>query len=69
MEMGISHRILLNTIKGLTMTAKEKICVLGYADAKDDINNIRNMVDDLVYFWSLDENLINEFDSEILKIM
>ena len=52
------------TIQGLTFTALEKKCVLG-DDAKEDIAKIRAMVEDLVYFWDLDERYIEQFDMDI----
>lgn len=53
------------TLKGLLATAKEKICVLGEDDAKEDLKKIREVYEDLVLFWGLDEELIDEFDEKI----
>ena len=48
---------LKRTIDGLIATAREKICVLGYEDAQNDIENIKKVYDDIVGFWCLDDNL------------
>lgn len=53
------------TLKGLIATAKEKVLVLGEEDAKDDLKRLREVYEDLVLFWGLDEELIDEFDEKI----
>lgn len=62
--MDKNQSFIRTTIRGLTFTALEKKCVLG-DDAKDDIVKIRAMVEDLVYFWDLDERYIEQFDMDI----
>ena len=62
--MDKNQSLIQNTIRGLTFTALEKKCVLG-DDAKEDIVKIRAMVEDLVYFWDLDERYIEQFDMDI----
>lgn len=52
------------TLKGLIATAKEKICVLG-EDAKEDLKKLREIYEELVEFWGLDEELIEEFDERV----
>ncbi len=37
---------------GLMETMVEKVCVLGFEDAKPDLSKIMNMVKDLEYFWN-----------------
>lgn len=39
-------------MEGLLMTAVEKICVLGFEDAKEDVGKIVNMVEELEAFWN-----------------
>ncbi|MFL0194841.1 hypothetical protein ACJDU8_04525 [Clostridium sp. WILCCON 0269] len=53
------------TLKGLLTTAKEKICVLGEEGAKEDLKSIRNLYEELIIFWGLDEKFIDEFDEKI----
>lgn len=57
--------LIKETLKGLLATVKEKICVLGEEDAKEDLKKLREVYEDLILFWGLDEELINEFDEEI----
>lgn len=57
--------LIKETLKGLLATAKEKICVLGEEDAKEDLKKLREVYEDLVLFWGLDEKLIDEFDEKI----
>jgi len=59
---------LAKTVEGLTCTAVEKICVLGNTDAQADIHKLREVVEDLVAFWDLDEKLLNEFDKQVAEI-
>lgn len=62
--MDKNQSLICTTVRGLTVTALEKKCVLG-DDAKEDIAKIRAMVEDLVYFWDLDERYIEQFDMDI----
>lgn len=57
--------LIRKTLKGLEATAIEKITVLGVEGARDDLERIKNMVDELVCFWELDESLIDEYDVEV----
>jgi hypothetical protein len=54
------------TLEGLIFTAKEKQCVLG-DDAKEDINKLKEVYEELVMFWDLDESLIDEFEAVIIS--
>lgn len=56
--------LIKTTLQGLIFTAKEKVCVLG-EDANEDVNQIREMYEELVRFWDLDEKYIDEFDMEV----
>lgn len=47
--------LIKETLKGLIVTAKEKTCVIGEEDAKEDLKKLRE-----VY-----EELIDEFDEKI----
>ena len=44
-------------MEGLITTAVEKISVLGWEDAKEDVQKIVEMVDDLEMFWDSDGEL------------
>lgn len=57
--------LIKEALKGILATAVEKICVLGEEDAKDDLKKLRQVYEDLVLFWGLDEELIEEFDEKI----
>lgn len=65
MEVQAMKEFLIKTtLQGLIFTAKEKVCVLG-EDANEDVNQIREMYEELVRFWDLDEKYIDEFDMEV----
>ena len=57
--------LIKETLKGLLVTAKEKICVLGEEDAKEDLKKLKEVYEELIMFWGLDEELIDEFDEKI----
>ena len=57
--------LIKETLKGLIATAKEKVFVLGEEDAKEELKKLREVYEDLVLFWGLDEELIDEFDEKI----
>ena len=57
--------LIKETLQGLLATAVEKVCVLGEEDAKEDLKKLREVYEDLVLFWGLDEELIEEFDERI----
>ena len=44
-------------MQGLMATAKEKVYVAGFEDAKDDLNKIGDMIEDLEMFWNGDQKL------------
>lgn len=60
-----SRKIIEQTLKGLELTAVRKINMFGTKAAQDDLDRIKDMVDELVCFWELDENLIDEYDEKI----
>ena len=60
-----NENLILETLKGLLATAIEKVCVLGVEDAQDDLKRLREIYEDLVLFWGLDEDLIDVFDEKI----
>ena len=60
-----TENVIRETLKGLLATAIEKVCVLGNEDAQEDLKKISVVYEDLVLFWGLDEDLINEFDEQI----
>ena len=60
-----TENLIRETLEGLLATAIEKICVLGVEDAEADIKQIREMYEELVHFWDLDERLIDEFDKKV----
>lgn len=57
--------LIKETLQGLLATAVEKVCVLGEEDAKEDLKKLREVYEDLILFWGLDEELIDEFDEKI----
>jgi hypothetical protein len=44
-------------MEGLIATAVEKICVLGWEDAKEGVEKLVDLVEDLEMFWDSDGNL------------
>lgn len=60
-----TENLIRETLKGLLATAIEKVCVLGEEDAQEDLKRMKVVYDDLILFWGLDEDLINEFDENI----
>ena len=59
------ENLIRETLKGLIATAIEKVCVLGEEDAQMDLKRFRIVYEDLVLFWGLDEDLIDEFDEKV----
>ena len=62
MEM---HRIIRYTLMGLEATAREKIVVLGVEDSKDDLKQLRDMAEELINFWNMDERYLDKYDKEL----
>jgi len=60
-----TENLIQETLKGLLATAIEKVCVLGEEDAHEDLKRLREVYEDLVLFWGLDEDLIDEFDEKV----
>ncbi|KGM99571.1 hypothetical protein IRP63_08810 [Clostridium botulinum] len=60
----MNRKLLETTLKGLLFTAKEKQCVLG-ENAKEDIKMIKDIYEEIIRFWELDEELTDEFEREI----
>lgn len=60
-----TEELIRETLRGLQMTAIEKVCVLGEQDAQEDLKQIREMYAELVRFWMLDEDWMDKFDEEI----
>lgn len=44
-------------MEGLIATAVEKICVLGWEDAKEDVEKLVDLVEELEMFWDSDGHL------------
>ena len=61
----MNEKILLDTLKGLELTSMEKIKRLGVNDAEDDLERIKDMIDEIVCFWDLPEYLMDEYDDRI----
>lgn len=61
----MNEKILLDTLKGLELTSMEKIKRLGVEDAEDDLERIKDMIDEIVCFWELPESLMDEYDDRI----
>lgn len=64
-----ARRQMEETVRGLTSTAIEKVCVLGDEDAKPYVDKLREQVSDLVQFWNLDEHFIDQFDMDVADVM
>ena len=60
-----TENLIRESLKGLLTTAIEKVCVLGEEDAQEDLKRLREVYEDLVLFWGLDEDLIDEFDEKV----
>ena len=60
-----TENLIRETLQGLLATAIEKVCVAGEEDAQEDLKRLREVYEDLVLFWGLDEDLIDEFDEKI----
>jgi len=60
-----TEKLILDTLKGLLATAIEKVCVLGAEDAQEDLKRLREVYEDMILFWGLDEDLIDEFDEKV----
>ena len=56
---------ILKSLAGLAITAIEKICVLGEQDAKSHIQQLKEVYEDLILFWGLDDSLLTKFDEKI----
>ena len=56
---------ILKTLDGLTVTAIEKICVLGEKDAQPYVQQLKEVYEDLILFWGMDDALLTEFDDKI----
>ena len=54
-------------MEGLITTVVEKICVLGWEDAKEDVEKIVDLVEELEMFWDSDGRLTEtDWVAEIL---
>jgi hypothetical protein len=60
-----TENLIRETLSGLLATAIEKVCVLGEEYAQEDLKKLREVYEELILFWGLDENLIDEFDEKI----
>lgn len=60
-----TENLIRETLRGLLATAIEKVCVLGEEDAQEDLKGLREVYNDLILFWGLDEELIDEFDEKV----
>ena len=60
-----TENLIRETLRGLLDTAIEKVCVLGEEYAQEDLKKLREVYDELILFWGLDENLIDEFDENV----
>ena len=60
-----TENLIQKTLRGLLATAIEKVCVLGEEYAQEDLKKLREVYEELILFWGLDENLIDEFDEKV----
>lgn len=61
-EIVKTEYIIEKALQGLLITAREKVSVLGEVDAQEDVKRLREVYEDLVLFWGLDEDWIETFD-------
>lgn len=59
------RKLIKETLKGLLATATEKILVLGLVGAQEELKQVRDMYIELVEFWNLGEDLLDEFDEKV----
>jgi hypothetical protein len=63
----VTGRQLKIMMEGLITTVVEKICVLGWEDAKEDVEKLVDLVEDLEMFWDSDGRLTEtDWVAEIL---
>lgn len=60
-----TENLIRETLKGLLVTALEKVNVLGLEDAQEDLGMLREVYEELIKFWDMDDELIDEFDRKI----
>ncbi|AOY76492.1 hypothetical protein [Clostridium formicaceticum] len=65
MDIMDINELMVMSLEGLKQTAMKKIKDLGKETAQDDLERIKDMFEELVFFWSLDESLIDEYDEMI----
>ncbi len=63
-----TENLILETLRGLLATAIEKVCVLGGEVAQEDLKRLREVYEDLIFFWGLDEVAIGEFDKKVVRV-
>lgn len=64
-----TDRAMTTTIRGLKATAIEKILVLGPEEAKEDLEQIRSMIEELIRFWGLFDGYLAEYDRAIEEVI
>ena len=65
MDMKDKIKIALEVLEA---TSIEKVNRFGVKASLDDLDRIKDMVDELVCFWELDENLMDEYDEKIKEL-
>jgi len=60
-----TENLIRETLRGLLATAIEKVCVLGEEYAQEDLKKLREVYEELILFWGLDERLLDEFDEKV----
>jgi len=65
MDMKDKIKIALEVLEA---TSIEKVNRFGVKSSLDDLDRIKDMVDELVCFWELDENLMDEYDEKIKEL-
>ena len=66
-ELVNTNELMMISLEGLKQTAIKKIRDLGIKAAQDDLERIKDIFDELVFFWGLEERLIDEYD-EMIKV-
>ena len=65
----MSEITMVATARGLLQTAVEKILVLGQDDSKEDVEKLREVLEDMLGFWDFNDKLLNDFDSTIAEVL
>ena len=60
--------MMIVALAALRITAIEKICKDGLKASRESVEKIRDMYCEIVRFWELDKELIEDFDNKIKEL-